>query len=222
MPVQYPDSDSGLPDEYATAAVQYVFRLSGTNPQSGCCHGRVHQRALAGVCLQRRCCGTGPVLGHRHSRPFGIELTRPLQWNCCLPRLFGCPKPVTSLRSARTVSGSFSPYRMEKLGLNKNNARIALADGASESAFAREWARILTAGFAVTNPPDMCGPVEQSLAVWLKPRQEEWNRLVPWERIPLARGGQDTVRVPGYLVGADYRQRQRRLRRPLLAGSCGR
>ena len=62
-------------------------------------------------------------------------------------------------------------------------ARIALSDGASESAFAGEWAQILSRAF-VRRPPDLSGLGEQSLAEWLRPCEEEWRRAVPWERIP--------------------------------------
>lgn len=62
-------------------------------------------------------------------------------------------------------------------------ASIAIADGASESAFARDWARILTDAF-VADPPDLCGLTEDSLQNWLMPAQEEWHTGVPWDRIP--------------------------------------
>ena len=99
------------------------------------------------------------------------------------PKTFRVSKAGNLLEECEDCFRVVFPYRMEKLGLTKNNARIALADGASESAFAREWARILTDRF-ITNPPNICGPVERSLTEWLEPCQEEWNRLVPWERIP--------------------------------------
>ena len=63
------------------------------------------------------------------------------------------------------------------------SARIAISDGASESAFARDWARILTHSF-VADPPDLCSLTEDSLRDWLTPAQEEWSAGVPWESIP--------------------------------------
>ena len=75
------------------------------------------------------------------------------------------------------------PYRMRELGQGPDNARIALADGASESAFAKEWAKILTDAF-VANPPKHDGPGQWPLAEWLEACQEEWNKVVPWDRIP--------------------------------------
>ncbi len=62
-------------------------------------------------------------------------------------------------------------------------ARIAISDGASESAFAREWANALADAF-VTRPPELCGLTEDSLNAWLLPAQEEWHAAVPWDRLP--------------------------------------
>ncbi len=62
-------------------------------------------------------------------------------------------------------------------------ARIAVSDGASESAFAREWANALTDAF-VTRPLELCGLTEDSLNAWLRPAQEAWHSGVPWDRLP--------------------------------------
>ena len=62
-------------------------------------------------------------------------------------------------------------------------ARIALSDGASESAFAREWANILVRHF-VQAPMDMSNPTRSTLDSWLAPAQTEWHEAVPWDRIP--------------------------------------
>ena len=75
------------------------------------------------------------------------------------------------------------PYHIGILGLDKNIAKVALADGASESAFAQEWAAILTEAF-VADPPGLCAPVERPLAEWLESCQKKWNKAVPWDRIP--------------------------------------
>lgn len=63
------------------------------------------------------------------------------------------------------------------------SARIAVSDGASESAFAREWARSLTDSF-VASPPGLCGLTEDSLQDWLAKPQEEWRAGVPWDSLP--------------------------------------
>ena len=62
-------------------------------------------------------------------------------------------------------------------------AKIALSDGASESAFARGWAQILTRAF-IYCPPDLPGLDDTSLNLWLGQGAMEWHRMVPWERIP--------------------------------------
>ncbi len=62
-------------------------------------------------------------------------------------------------------------------------ARIALCDGASESAFARNWAQILSDAFVNRS---LYLPIldEQALAKWLEPCQTEWSDEVPWENLP--------------------------------------
>ena len=62
-------------------------------------------------------------------------------------------------------------------------ARIAVADGASDSAFAREWAGELAEAF-VADPPDWSGLTEDALNAWLAAPRERWHDLVPWDRIP--------------------------------------
>ena len=68
-------------------------------------------------------------------------------------------------------------------GSGRSVARVAVSDGASESAFAREWANILTDAF-VALPLNLCGLNENSLTAWLGPAQERWHAGVPWDRIP--------------------------------------
>ena len=65
----------------------------------------------------------------------------------------------------------------------RNTARAAVSDGASESAFAREWANALVDGF-VAQPPEICCLTEESLDAWLATPQEQWRSEVPWNRIP--------------------------------------
>ncbi len=62
-------------------------------------------------------------------------------------------------------------------------ARVAVADGASESAFAREWANALAGAFA-SAPPDLGGLTADSLDEWLRPAREEWREGVPWDDLP--------------------------------------
>ena len=62
-------------------------------------------------------------------------------------------------------------------------ARAAVSDGASESAFAREWANVLTDAF-VDRPLDLENIDEESLSEWLEISQDDWHEVVPWNRIP--------------------------------------
>ena len=62
-------------------------------------------------------------------------------------------------------------------------ARAAVADGASESAFAREWADELARAFT-SAPPELADPDDDVLGAWLAPAQDAWNEAVPWDRIP--------------------------------------
>lgn len=62
-------------------------------------------------------------------------------------------------------------------------ALAAVSDGASESAFAREWADALVEDF-VSRPPDLRGLSEGSLEEWLAAPRDRWRGRVPWERVP--------------------------------------
>ena len=68
-------------------------------------------------------------------------------------------------------------------GADAGMARAAVADGASESAFAREWANGLAEAFTAA-PPDLCALTEEALTDWLAPAREEWREGVPWDRLP--------------------------------------
>ena len=92
------------------------------------------------------------------------------------PRRFQTPKGGNLPEECEDASLAVYPH-------GGGPAKIALSDGASESAFSRPWARILSDAF-VRRPMDMSNLDGPSLAEWLKPCEEEWNRWVPWERIP--------------------------------------
>lgn len=66
---------------------------------------------------------------------------------------------------------------------DESSARFALADGATESAFAREWAQILVRDF-VERPPDLANNDTGCLEEWLRECRQSWDRLIPWSRIP--------------------------------------
>ncbi|MCY4528539.1 MAG: hypothetical protein OXD46_05860 [Chloroflexi bacterium] len=97
------------------------------------------------------------------------------------PRSFWLPKAGNSPEEYEDASRVVYPQRMGTSG--RRTARAAVSDGASESAFAREWANVLTEAFA-SRPPDMCGLTEDSLCDWLALGQEEWRVGIPWDRIP--------------------------------------
>ncbi len=97
------------------------------------------------------------------------------------PRSFWLPKAGNAPEEYEDASRVVYPQRMGASG--GRTARVAVSDGASESAFAREWANVLTEAF-VARPPDARGFPEDSLDAWLAPAQEEWRALVPWDRIP--------------------------------------
>ena len=97
------------------------------------------------------------------------------------PRTFWLPKAGNRPEEYEDASRVVYPQHMGVSG--RRTARVSVSDGASESAFAREWANILTDAF-VDRPPDISGLTEGSLRDWLAPAQEEWRGDVPWGSIP--------------------------------------
>ncbi len=73
-------------------------------------------------------------------------------------------------------------------------ARLAIADGATEAAFSREWANLLVDRFVDQEPLDPQNPSEATLAAWLEPCRTEWNesvrrRSIPWHGRAKVRAG---------------------------------
>ena len=68
-------------------------------------------------------------------------------------------------------------------GVRSEAARMAVCDGASEAAFARQWAQILAEGF-VRHPLALSTIDAGSLSDWLVPLQAQWQAIVPWDRLP--------------------------------------
>ena len=60
---------------------------------------------------------------------------------------------------------------------------IAIADGATESSFARAWAQALVEGF-VADPGATHPPGIRRLQTWLRPLQAAWHSGVAWDRLP--------------------------------------
>ena len=63
-------------------------------------------------------------------------------------------------------------------------ARLAIADGATEAAFSREWANILVDRFVDHEPLDLDNLPEETLAEWLEPCQAKWSERVQRRNIP--------------------------------------
>ena len=62
-------------------------------------------------------------------------------------------------------------------------ARLAVSDGASESAFSKEWAKILARQF-VKRAPDLSAFEGEAVSAWLEACGQAWSRGIPWDRIP--------------------------------------
>ena len=59
----------------------------------------------------------------------------------------------------------------------------AIADGATDSAFAARWAQELTQLFVKSPPVNDEGDLSD-ISAWLKPAQDAWRESVPWDRVP--------------------------------------
>lgn len=74
-------------------------------------------------------------------------------------------------------------YPRQRSASGRRTAKAVISDGASEAAFAREWANVLAEAF-VARTPDLGSLTEECLLDWLALAQEEWHAQVPWDRIP--------------------------------------
>ena len=97
------------------------------------------------------------------------------------PREFWLPKAGNGPDEYEDAYLAVYPQQIRVSG--RRTARAVVADGASESAFAREWANVLTNAF-VDRPPDLSNLTEDSLTTWLLLAQEAWHSGVPWDRLP--------------------------------------
>ena len=96
--------------------------------------------------------------------------------------------PLRAPQTWKTAKTGVEPDKCEDASLaaypyDAGKARLALSDGASEAAFSREWARILTSQF-VRRTPDLSAIDAQSVSTWLEPCSQEWTFKIPWDRIP--------------------------------------
>ena len=92
------------------------------------------------------------------------------------PRKLETAKSGIGLDRCEDASRAVYPY-------GSGLATLAVSDGASESAFSGEWARILTGRF-VSGAPDLCALNADGMLAWLDICGQAWGRRIPWDRIP--------------------------------------
>ena len=97
------------------------------------------------------------------------------------PRSYWLPKAGNRPDEYEDAARAVYPQRIGASG--RRTVRVVVADGASESAFAREWANVLSDAF-VDRPLDLRNLTEESLYAWLAAAQAEWHAGVPWDRVP--------------------------------------
>ena len=94
---------------------------------------------------------------------------------------------LLTIRSFQTAKAGNRPDECEDASriylTGDGPTRLAVCDGASESAFARPWALILAEAL-VKRPLNLDGLDGPTLAEWLEPCVDHWNGVVPWDRIP--------------------------------------
>lgn len=100
------------------------------------------------------------------------------------PKRFITPKPGNRPNECEDQSRVAYPYNAFSASPSGVNlARLAVCDGASESAFAQLWAATLAQQF-ISSPPDLARLDYRGLMQWLAPAQQRWYERVPWERLP--------------------------------------
>jgi len=109
--------------------------------------------------------------------------------------------PVNELETPQeeVVAGSFLPrdnikvFWMPKQGNSEleyedayavlpGGARLAIADGATETSFARSWACELVEAF-IAAPPNQGENWEKEFREWLQPLQQSWYKSVDWNTL---------------------------------------
>ena len=117
-----------------------------------------------------------------------------------LPKRFWAPKAGNVPEEYEDASNLASSLAARSLSADR--ALMAICDGASEAAFSREWANILTDAF-VSRPLDLEKPgraCPHQLAGAVRIGMER-SRAVGAHSV--ARGGQDSGRIPGGAAGVD-------------------
>lgn len=77
-------------------------------------------------------------------------------------------------------AGTEASYYEDAFAFDAKMGRAAVADGASESFEARDWASLLTQKF-VKVPPS---PDTNSFLEWLEIPKKVWHVILPWEELP--------------------------------------
>ena len=97
-------------------------------------------------------------------------------------KVFTLPKSGNRLNENEDACTIRFPLRIGDA--DRGPVRIAVSDGASQSAFARRWAGLLANAFAFADPPKLCTLNEGSFNEWLAPARKRWDTAVPWSRLP--------------------------------------
>ena len=121
------------------------------------------------------------------------------------PKRLWAPKAGNSPGEYEDAARVVYPYHYGPGGA----ARAVVADGASESAFAKSWAEILADAFA-ENPLDLSNLNNAALANWLEPAQKRWHDAVPWPRLPWHGEAKARNGAMATLLGITLRERPNR------------
>ncbi len=93
------------------------------------------------------------------------------------------PPRVLQVAKAGNSPDEYEDASRVAYSLLTDTAWIAISDGASESAFARNWARLLVDSY-VTNPFEPSELSASGLTEWVGSCARKWSDFVPWDRIP--------------------------------------
>ena len=96
---------------------------------------------------------------------------------------------------------------------------LAIADGATESSFARLWASALAEGF-VSDPSAVLPCTTERLQEWARPLQTTWTQAVPWNTLPWF--AEDKARSGAFatLVGFQFQPDAQTWRAFAIGDSC--
>lgn len=135
------------------------------------------------------------------------------------PQRLWAPKAGNPPDEYEDASKIAYPHRLTPEG---GLARAAIADGASESAFAQSWAKILTDAF-IENPLELSQLNAPALTGWLAPAQKQWHDAVPWHRLPWHGQAKARHGAMATLLGVTFRQKRNRRRlawQAIAIGDC--